>query len=429
MGVLLSFMIFKVFRNLAAAVLLLRRRAQAAAAARTAADDALLGAYDAYRAGDPIKFAAARAAISTAMCSRRGSTTGACRCGWKTLPNQEVREFFATHAAALRRRAAARRLAARARQARRLGRVRAPGARSTRATTSRSAAIAWLSRLERGDDSAFADAMARCGSSRASCPRAASASPTRCPRAAAVDHRRLAPGARAVRATARSPRRKTALGSAAEGGSARRARCSPRRRASPKRLLARAAEGARAPRRRAKSRCSPRALRARRCPTAAAERCEGPLGERLPRARAEVPVGPRRLRGARASTTSARSSGSRAPATRRSTTASSPGRRAPRCAPAEWQAVRDVDRPHVARPRATTRPGSTGTAARSPRRATRPAARAYFLRIAGQTDFYGLLASEELGYVADAARGDRTCRPSRKSRRPAQSRASRARSS
>src|SRR5918999_2631069 len=47
-------MIFKVFRNLAAALLCV---AAQAAVARDSADESLLGAYDAYRAGDPIQFA------------------------------------------------------------------------------------------------------------------------------------------------------------------------------------------------------------------------------------------------------------------------------------------------------------------------------------------------------------------------------------
>jgi soluble lytic murein transglycosylase len=48
-----SFMIFKVFRNLLAPLVL----AAAASAAPAANDDAVLGAYDAYRAGDALKFA------------------------------------------------------------------------------------------------------------------------------------------------------------------------------------------------------------------------------------------------------------------------------------------------------------------------------------------------------------------------------------
>ncbi|HVJ10979.1 MAG TPA: lytic transglycosylase domain-containing protein, partial [Burkholderiales bacterium] len=47
-------MIFKLFRNLLPALLCVA--AQGVAGAKNTTDDALLGAYDAYRAGDPIKF-------------------------------------------------------------------------------------------------------------------------------------------------------------------------------------------------------------------------------------------------------------------------------------------------------------------------------------------------------------------------------------
>ena len=71
------------------------------------------------------------------------------------------------------------------------------------------------------------------------------------------------------------------------------------------------------------------------------------------------------------------------------------------------------------------RPGPTGTAARSPAQGDETGARAYFLRIAGQTDFYGLLANEELGYVAALPEAtyvptdeelERAAKPSRASR-------------
>ena len=54
-------------------------------------------------------------------------------------------------------------------------------------------------------------------------------------------------------------------------------------------------------------------------------------------------------------------------------------------------------------------------------------ARAYFLRIAGQPDFYGLLATEELGYVVTPPEAD--ARAKRRGSRRARSatRASRAR--
>ena len=54
MGEVLSFMILKVFRSLAAVVCC---TLAASAVAKNPADESLLAAYDAYRAGDPIKFA------------------------------------------------------------------------------------------------------------------------------------------------------------------------------------------------------------------------------------------------------------------------------------------------------------------------------------------------------------------------------------
>src|SRR5260370_24705152 len=53
MGDLLSFMIFKVFRNLAALLAVV----SVPALAGNSAEEAILGAYDAYGAGDPIKLA------------------------------------------------------------------------------------------------------------------------------------------------------------------------------------------------------------------------------------------------------------------------------------------------------------------------------------------------------------------------------------
>ena len=52
-------MISKLFRNLAAAVTccIVAQAAVANSGGKSAADDSLLGAYDAYRAGDPVKFA------------------------------------------------------------------------------------------------------------------------------------------------------------------------------------------------------------------------------------------------------------------------------------------------------------------------------------------------------------------------------------
>src|SRR5262245_53867182 len=88
-------MIFKVFRNLAAAFCM---AAAQGAAAKNSTDESLLGAYDAYRAGDPIKFARHAKNLDAHVLdpwveywrlSMRLEDT----------PNREVREFFAKNGA------------------------------------------------------------------------------------------------------------------------------------------------------------------------------------------------------------------------------------------------------------------------------------------------------------------------------------------
>src|SRR5688572_2077556 len=87
-------MIFKVFRNLLAALCCVA--AQTAALAKDPADEALLGAYDAYRAGDPMKFARHAKKLE-------GRLLEPWLVYWRMsmrledAPNREVREFLATH--------------------------------------------------------------------------------------------------------------------------------------------------------------------------------------------------------------------------------------------------------------------------------------------------------------------------------------------
>ena len=149
-------MIFKVFRNLAAVVLCIA--AQGAVAAKKPADDALLGAYDAYRAGDPIKF-------QRHARNLEGHVLTPWLDYWRLsmrledISNKEVREFFATHANLY----VAERL--------RADWLRVLGKRSDWVEFERQAALynredlevscyRWLLRIERGDESAFTDAMA-----------------------------------------------------------------------------------------------------------------------------------------------------------------------------------------------------------------------------------------------------------------------------
>ena len=180
----------------------------------------------------------------------------------------------------LRRRAAARRLAARARQARATGR----SSSARRALYSREdlevRCYRWLLRLERGDESAFADAMAMWLEP----ARAARGLPAperrRSPRAASSRSPMSGAGCACCSSTGRSPRPRP-RSAAAEDGSARRAPA--RRGGAPAEAPARApAEKHRQPRRRAKSRCWPRCATRATIRWRAAVMLEGPLAERLP---------------------------------------------------------------------------------------------------------------------------------------------------
>src|SRR5687767_10096846 len=148
-------MIFKVFRNLLAAVCCI---AAQGAGAKNSADEALLGAYDAYRAGDPIKFARHAKNLEGHLLepwldywrlSMRLEDTS----------SREVREFLATHPNLY----VAERL--------RSDWLRVLGKRADWPEFNRQAVLytredlevscyRWISRLERGDDSALDDAMA-----------------------------------------------------------------------------------------------------------------------------------------------------------------------------------------------------------------------------------------------------------------------------
>ena len=138
-------MIFKYFRNLSSVACRRSCWRRGAGARRRAADDALLGAYDAYRGG--------RRDEARAACQERSTGTRSTpwarllarrRCGWRTRRRRTCRRSLPQHRNTYVARAAARRLAAGARQARRLAGVRARAAARTRATTWRSAATRWL---------------------------------------------------------------------------------------------------------------------------------------------------------------------------------------------------------------------------------------------------------------------------------------------
>ncbi len=149
-------MIFKVFRNLAAALVCIS--AAPAAGAKNTTDESLLAAYDAYRAGDPIKLARQAGNLE-------GHVLGPWLDYWglsmrlEDAPNREVREFLATHATLY--------VAERMRS----DWLRVLGKRGEWAEFNRQAPLytrddlevscyRWISRLERGDDTALDDAMA-----------------------------------------------------------------------------------------------------------------------------------------------------------------------------------------------------------------------------------------------------------------------------
>src|ERR687895_372668 len=148
-------MIFKVFRNLVAAIVCV---AAQTAVAKDSPDEALLGAYDAYRAGDPIKFAKHAKKLD-------GHLLQPWLDYWRLSmrledsSNREVREFLAEHANLY----VAERL--RSDWLRVLGKradwpeFERHGKRHPRDELEVNC-YRWISRLEHGDDSALDEAMA-----------------------------------------------------------------------------------------------------------------------------------------------------------------------------------------------------------------------------------------------------------------------------
>ena len=154
-----SFMIFKVFRNLGAAICVaLAAQGALAKESRQSVDEALLAAYDAYRAGDPMKFAKHAKKLE-------GHVLEPWLDYWRLsmrledTPNREVREFLATHANLY----VSERL--------RADWLRVLGKRAEWTEFDRQASrytrddlevncYRWIARLESGDASALEDAMA-----------------------------------------------------------------------------------------------------------------------------------------------------------------------------------------------------------------------------------------------------------------------------
>ena len=150
-------MILKVFRNLAAAVACVLAAGGAAAKSHTV-DDAVLAAYDAYRAGDPIKLAKLAKRLE-------GHVLEPWLDYWRLsmrledASSKDVREFLATHANLY------------VNERLRADWLRVLGKRSEWAEFDRQAArytrddlevscYRWISRIERGDEAALGEAMA-----------------------------------------------------------------------------------------------------------------------------------------------------------------------------------------------------------------------------------------------------------------------------
>jgi len=387
-------MISKVFRNLAAAVVCVAAQAAGASTGtKSAADDALLGAYDAYRAGDPIKFAKHAAKVENHLLEPWLDY-------WRLsmrledASNREVREFFAKYPNDY----VTERL--------RSDWLRVLGKRGDWTEFERHsplytrddlevACYRWIVRLERGDDNALADAM--------SVWLEAAEFPEGCQRLSGILSAR---GKLSVTDVWRRVRvlfehgqitaAKTTLG------------LLPKKEAPDERMLA---EAARQPKRmleRLPKVLETRAARevavlaavryARSDAPGAARALDGALGERFSQSELRYLWG---LVGYEA----AREHHERA---------------------LEWYARADssqLEDRHLAwRARAALRAGQWKVVRESidrmtPANANHPAwiywygralasqgeetgSRAFYLRIAGQTDFYGLLANEELGYLA-----------------------------
>ena len=174
------------------------------------ADEALLKAYDAFRAGDAVKLQRYSAQVGSAhlLCALPRVLAP------QAAPGGHARRRRAAFPRAgggqLSRRPAARGLAEGARQARRLAGVRARAAAAGAGRPGDPLLRAGLRAWRASDEEAHTRRRAPSGSSRASCRRAAVRSPTACSRTQKVQRgRRLAARARAVRerrAGRRAPR-------------------------------------------------------------------------------------------------------------------------------------------------------------------------------------------------------------------------------
>jgi soluble lytic murein transglycosylase len=379
-------MILKGFRNLAAALAMIATAALAA----NGEDEALLGVFDAYRAGDPIKLA-----------KHARKLDGHLLTPWvdywrlslrlEDAPRAEVREFLSKYADAY----VAERL--------RGEWLRVLGRRGEWGEFEREAAAygedelevrcyAWTRRLEQGDDGAFPEAAIIWAEPRElpeGCARLAETMVVRGRISITDIWKRVRVLFEAGQITAA----KSALGHLPKGEAPdERALAEAARR--PKRYLQ--ALPPSLERRPVRELAVLAAVRyAREDPQAAAEALQGPLGERLPEREAKYLWGRVALEGARQHHAEALDWYARAGETALDDEQLAWKARAALRA-GEWRAVRvAIDRMS---PEERHIPTWTYWYGRSLAAAgDESAARNYFLRIAGAPEFYGILANEELG--------------------------------
>jgi len=382
-------MIFKVFRNLAAVVCCI---AAQAAVGKNPVDDSLLGAYDAYRAGDPVKFAKHAAKLD-------GHLLEPWLDYWRLsmrledASNREVREFFAKHPNDY----VTERL--------RSDWLRVLGKRADWPEFERQsplytrddlevACYRWIARLEKGDDNALADSMAMW------------LEPTELPDG--CQRLSVTLSARGKLSVTDVWRRVRVL---FEHGQITAAKTTlgllPKKEAPDERMLA---EAARQPKRmleRLPQVLETRAARevavlaavryARADAAGAARALEGALGERFSQSELRYLWGLVGYEAAREHNERALEWYARADATRLEDRHLAWRTRAALRA-GQWQVVREsIDRMTPANANHPAWIYWYGRALAAQGEET--GSRAFYLRIAGQSDFYGLLANEELGYL------------------------------
>jgi soluble lytic murein transglycosylase len=387
-------MISKVFRNLALglACVLAAGAALAKDSGKNSADESLLAAYDAYRAGDPIK-------LSRHAKKIEGHVLEPWLDYWRLsmrledVPNREVREFLATHADLY------------VNERLRSDWLRVLGKRSEWPEFDRQAlrytrddlevsCYRWISRLEHGDDSALAEATAMWLEP--------TELPDGCQRLSAIL------SARGRLSVTDVWRRVRVLFEHGQITAAKTALALlPKNEAPDERMLA---EAARQPKRFLER--LPKALETRAAhevavlgairyarldPAGTAAALAGPLAERLSESELRYVWGVVGYEGAREHHDDALNWFARAGDTPLEDRHLAWKARAA-LRDGEWPVVREsIDRMSLAAAHQSAWIYWYGRALS--RQGEEMGSRAYFLRIAGQADFYGLLASEELGYV------------------------------